>query len=206
MLEDRRVKIFLLTLAITLTAGLGLKAFVGFKAAPAEVAGTAVTPGQAQAANPEIIVYVTGAVQKQGLVKLRSDARLDDALKAAGLANDADLNTLNLAEKLKDGEKIVVPKIGAIQAGNAQVAGGSTTQSSVSANRASGSSSGGKVNINTATAQELDSLPGIGPAMAERIIAYRTEKGTFTSPEDLKEVSGIGDKKYAQLADRITVN
>ncbi len=198
MLEDRRVKIFLLTLVIALTAGVGIRAFVGFKAPPA-AAPAVQEPAAAQ--NPEIVVYVTGAVSKPGLVKLPAGSRLADALLAAGQTPESDLNNLNLAEKLKDAQKIVVPRLGEQPAAKSSAGTSAPTPGS-----STGSRSAGKVNINTADAKELDTLPGIGPAMAERIIAYRTEKGPFKRPEDLKDVSGIGDKKYADLADLITVD
>jgi competence protein ComEA len=200
MLEDRKVKVFLITLAIALTAGLGIKAFVGFKPPPAAVEPV-VAPVQDKA--QEMVIYVTGAVVKQGLVKLPIGSRLADALLAAGQAEDADLSTLNLAEKLKDGQKVVVPRQGTPSPGNGQALppGASPTAPSSIAKAA-----GSKVNINTASAQELDTLPGIGPAMSERIINYRTEKGSFTKTEELKDVPGIGDKKYAELLPLITVD
>ncbi len=199
MLEDRRVKIFLLTLVIALTAGIGIKAFVGLKASPVPAPATQ-EPVQA-AQNQEIVVYVTGAVSKPGLVKLPAGARLADALLAVGQTAESDLNNLNLAEKLKDAQKIMVPRLGEQQAANS-----STGTSTPNPGSSPSPKSGGKVNINTADAKELDTLPGIGPAMAERIIAYRSEKGPFQRPEDLKDVSGIGDKKYADMADLITVD
>jgi len=202
MLEDRKVKIFLLTLVVALTAGIGIKAFVGFKAPPQAQAepNPAAQVSQAPVPASELVVYVTGAVVKQGLVKLPPGSRLADALLAAGQGQDSDLTNLNLAEKLKDGQKIVVPRLGEVstpQAGQA----GNIENSTGNAN-----AKAGKININTASAKELDEIPGIGPAMAERIISFRTEKGPFKRPEDLKEVSGIGDKKYAQMAEFVTVD
>ncbi len=190
MLEDRRVKIFLLTLAIALTTGIGVRAFVEFKPPPTP-APSGITQGQGQ----EIVVYVTGAVVKQGLIKLPPGSRLADALTAAGQDPAADLTNLNLAEKLKDGQKIVVPRQGPPAEGDGQAAG-----------QAPAAKPGGKVNINTASPQELDSLPGIGPTMAERIITYRTQNGRFNTIEELKEVPGIGDKKFADLQALVTVD
>jgi len=164
--------------------------------------------------NREIVVYVAGAVEKSGLVRLEPDARLDDALKQVTLLPEANLESMNPAEKLKDGQKVTVPfKVVIPQdstaAGNPVNAGSATTPpTSTAANPISvaiPSSSGGKININTAGAAELDKLSGVGPALAERIIQYRTEHGPFARAEDLENVSGIGPKTYEKMASQVTV-
>ena len=176
----------------------------------------------------EIVVYVTGAVSKPGLVHLPLDARLDDALKQASLLPEANLEVLNPAEKLKDGQKISVPykpvaavpaagAVGGISGGTTvgsyPVSGGSNGAPSTAATTGGQAAGGGnpavsgagKININSASAAELDKLPGIGPALAERIIQYRTENGPFVRPEDLQEVSGIGPKTYEKMAAMVSV-
>ena len=165
----------------------------------------------------EIVVYVAGAVEAPGLVRLAPEARLDDALAKVRLLPEADLDNLNLAEKLKDGQKITIPSKPPlaleVKAGGGPAAAGAGSGSSGAAGSGSpqaGSgaapAAGGKININTADAAELDKLPGVGPALAGRIIQYRTEHGPFTQPEDLEEVSGIGPKTYEKMATQITVN
>lgn len=156
----------------------------------------------------EIVVYVTGAVQKPGLVHLPLDARLDDALKQVSPLLEADLETMNPAEKLKDGQKVTVPyKVVLPPAGSTVDAGGNPIAPiNGLVPVASPVTSDGKININTADATELDKLNGVGPALAERIIQYRTEHGPFAQPEDIKNVSGIGEKTFEKMASQVKVN
>lgn len=167
---------------------------------------------QKTVSNREIVVYVSGAVEKPGLVHLAADARVDDALKQVQLLAEADLDGINPAEKLKDGQRVSVP-FKAVSA----TAGSSTTgngQDGASANPAavttaapvtSATTDGGKININTAGVAELDKLSGVGPVLAERILQYRTEHGMFAKTEDLQNVSGIGTKTYEKMASQVTV-
>jgi len=167
----------------------------------------------------EIVVYVAGAVEKPGLVHLAPDARLDDALKQVRPLPEANLESMNPAEKLKDGQKVSVPykapalSPGSTVAGNPTNAGsGSSVAGSAPAQvisptpATSAAPAGGKININTAGATELDKLPGVGPALAERILQYRAEHGLFARPEDLENVSGIGTKTYEKMASQVTVS
>ncbi len=143
-----------------------------------------------------IKVDVRGAINAPGVYALPLGSRVEDALTAAGnsLAN-ADLSKLNLARKLADGELINVPAKGDASIANA----------SPNAPTAATKSPSGKININIATIAELDTLPGIGPAIAGNIVDYRTQNGLFKKIEDLKKVKGIGDVIFEQIKDRITV-
>lgn len=148
---------------------------------------------------PTIVVHVGGAVAEPGVRELEEGARVQDAVDAAGgFAEGAARDELNLARVLVDGEQIVVPSLEEADAaaGAAPDGGGGATGAS---------SAGGKVNLNRATAAELDALPGVGPSTAEKIVADREANGPFRTVEDLKRVSGIGDKKFADLADLVCV-
>jgi competence protein ComEA len=144
--------------------------------------------GPASRASPGVVVVdVAGKVRRPGLVTLPIGSRVADALRAAGGARPGtDLTGVNLARKLIDGEQIVVGAPAAVAAPTSGAAGGPAT-------------TGGVVDLNTATTGDFDSLPGIGPVLAQRIIDWRTAHGGFTDVTQLRQVSGIGDSKYAQL-------
>ena len=147
-----------------------------------------------------IQIYVAGAVQKPGVYRLPSEARVYEAIDMAQSLPTANLKNINLAQKLEDGQAIVVPAIGE-ETSSDSLGGGII---SVTASSTMGSS--GKVNINTASVQELDEkLPGIGPTLAQRIVDYRKLHGPFAKIEDLNNVSGIGDQKYSEIKDIIVV-
>jgi competence protein ComEA len=146
-----------------------------------------------------IQVYVTGAVEKPGVYRLPAGARAYEAIEMAQSLPTANLKNINLAQKIEDGQPIVVPEIG--EETQVNVVGNGLMMGTA----ASKPGSTGKVNINSASVQELDGLPGIGPTLAQRITEYRNSHGSFARIEDLNEVSGIGDKKYADIKDLITV-
>lgn len=153
---------------------------------------------------PPILVDVKGKVKNPGLYSFQAGMRVADAIRqAGGSLPDADLDQINLAQPLLDGAAIVIPSKSDTESrtGNQSVPGQLTPFSSEPA----GQGSGGTININTATAAELMSLPGIGEAKAQAILQYRTEKQGFRSPEDIKRISGIGDKLYERLKDRIRI-
>lgn len=159
-------------------------------------ADTSANEENAAAASGEVVVHVTGAVSAPGVYTLPSDARVDDAVRAAGATAEADLSQLNLAQKLADGQKITVPAIGSASTS----AGEGTTTTPADA-----SSDGALVNINTASLEELETLPSIGEVRAQAIITYRETNGGFRTIEELQEVSGIGEKIFADVAPYITV-
>lgn len=159
-------------------------------------ADTSANEENATATSSEVVVHVTGAVSAPGVYTLPSDARVDDAVRAAGATAEADLSQLNLAQKLADGQKITVPAIGSASTS----AGEGTTTTPADA-----SSDGALVNINTASLEELETLPSIGEVRAQAIITYRETNGGFRTIEELQEVSGIGEKIFADVAPHITV-
>lgn len=152
-----------------------------------------------------IYVDIGGEVKNPMLAELPEGSRVDDAIKAAGgLTDKADLTDINRAAFVEDGEKIYIPAI--IDEDDMTYASGEylTSDASGKVDRSS-SYSGGKVNINTAGSDELQTLTGIGPVTAQKIIDYRTENGRFSSIEDIKNVSGIGDKTFEKFKDDIRV-
>ncbi|WP_458335675.1 helix-hairpin-helix domain-containing protein [Streptomyces sp. 372A] len=150
------------------------------------------SPGPAAGPGGQIVVDVSGKVRNPGLRRLPAGSRVDDALTAAGGARPgADLAGLNRARVLMDGEQIVV---GAPPAASPAGGGGGPVAEG---------SGGGPVSLNTATAEQLEGLPGVGPVLAQHIVDYRTQHGGFRSVDELREVNGIGDRRFADLRPRV---
>lgn len=149
----------------------------------------AVRSEDTRPAATKIVVSVVGRVPRQGLFTLTEGARVADAIQAAGGASDVDSLTLNMARRLADGEQIYVgipppPEAAAAPQPQAKPP---------------------KVDLNAATAAQLDALPGVGAVTAQRIIDWRTERGHFTAVEQLRQVDGIGESRYTKLKDLVTV-
>jgi competence protein ComEA len=158
------------------------------------------TSGEAPATG-KIVVHVAGAVVHAGVVELPANARVIDAIEAVGGAQaDGDLDRLNLAAKVADGQRVFVAKVGQADPGVIGDPSGAGATGS-----AAGSPAGTKVNLNTATQAQLEALPGIGPTYAQAIIAERQARGGFKSVNELRNVRGIGDKRFEQLAPLVTV-
>jgi competence protein ComEA len=151
---------------------------------PVEGAGVTGLP------SARVVVHVVGAVRRPGLYRLEQGSRIADAVtRAGGAAPKADLAQVNLAAPLADGEQVVVPRRGAGTA-----VGGAA---------APGAPSSGPVHLSTATLEQLDSLPGIGPVTAQKILDYRAKHGAFTSVDELDAVPGIGPSRMDQLRDLV---
>lgn len=141
-----------------------------------------------------LFVDISGAVKKPMVAELPAGSRVIDAINAAGgLKNGADIESINRAAFVNDGDKITIPMEGEMEIGMEETATLSTEATK------------GKVNINTATLEELQTLNGVGPVTAEKILAYREKSGPFQKIEDLKEVDGIGDKTFDKLKDEIMI-
>lgn len=155
----------------------------------------------------EITVYISGQVAKEGVVTLSSDKRLDDAVeKLGGLTKNADTNNINLAMKLEDEKHYIIPKEGEVIQNNSDSTQVTSNKDNNSSNNATQSDSqGSKININTADLKQLDDIPGVGEATANKILSYRDENGEFKSIEEIKNVNGIGDKKFENMKDLICV-
>ncbi|HUQ40698.1 MAG TPA: helix-hairpin-helix domain-containing protein [Acidimicrobiales bacterium] len=166
---------------------------------PAEASMPRATPTASSAGNGDVgppaptgpvIVHAAGAVQRPGLYRLRAGARVADLIDAAGGPTaDADVDQLNLAALLTDGERIHVPRRG----------------EAVSEPTGGAAAAGAVVDLNTATLEQLDSLPGVGPSTARAILEYRKSHGRFRSVRDLLDVRGIGEAKFAELKSRVRV-
>ena len=154
------------------------------------------SPGAAKKGE-RVTVHVAGAVAKPGVYDLDAGARVIDAIEAAGGgAPDADLNRLNLAAKVTDGQRVLVQRVGeAAPAGSASPDGSGGGSADPS----------GLVSLNSATQAELEGLPGIGPTLAEAIITERERRGGFRSVNELRDVRGIGEKRFADLKDKVTI-
>ncbi|MDO7788256.1 ComEA family DNA-binding protein [Desulforamulus aquiferis] len=174
----------------------------GFKWAGRAKSSVELIPAENESLQEEqIIIHVDGAVEKPGVYRLPAGSRVNDAVIQAVALTDSDLSAVNLAAPLKDGQKIVVPYL--IQDLYENWPQGDTGREGVL--KAPPASSSGLININNASSLELESLPGIGPALAARIIEHRQSNGPFLSIEELKNVSGIGDKKYSSIEKLITI-
>lgn len=185
---------------------------------PAELSGAsmAASSGPAPSAVPvttspatELVISVVGLVHRGGLVRLPAGARVADALTAAGGAKDgADLSGLNLAQRLQDGDQVLVgpggPNVGP-RLGSTTVSAGGPASSGSASNSPAAQRPSGKVDLNSATEAELDGLPGVGPITARAIVAWRSTNGRFTDIAQLGEVDGIGPARLARLRDLVTI-
>jgi competence protein ComEA len=153
-------------------------------AAPARIAPSSERAGA--------YVHVAGRVRRPGLYRLAPSARVAEAIeRAGGPARRADLAKVNLAARVEDGQQIVVPRVGA------------APPAPSGANAGAGATAGAKVSLAAATVEQLDGLDGIGPTLAKRIIEYRDEHGGFRSIGQLREVEGIGEKRFATLREAV---
>jgi competence protein ComEA len=165
----------------------------GPSSAPSAPSSLSATPS----AGGLVVVHVAGAVRHPGLVRVAAGSRVADAIAAAGGARPGtDLTSVNLARPVVDGEQVVVGGAAGTVGGTAGgTVGGST----------GGAAPVGRLNLNTATREQLEELPGVGPVLAQRILDWRQEHGRFSAVDELREVSGIGDRIYAQLEARVGV-
>ncbi|MCS6582225.1 ComEA family DNA-binding protein [Curtobacterium citreum] len=184
---------------------------------PSPSAGASAGAAPSAPGAGRVMVHVLGAVRRSGVVELPASSRVGEALeRAGGATDDADLDRLNLARVLTDGERLYVPRVGQQEVPEAlgPVADGAAAGPTAGAGAGAGSGGGSAgtggegaavVDLNTADQTVLETLPGIGPGLAGRIIAWRDEHGRFTAVEDLLDVSGIGDVRFAELRDRVRV-
>jgi competence protein ComEA len=181
--------------------------------APAPRGGGAATTGASDAPSVSVapardgsaVVHVVGGVRRPGVYRLRLGQRVEDAIRrAGGVRESADLQAINLAAKIADGQQVVVPRRAAA-GGGAAAAGGGGPGTAAADGGAAGAAPSAPINLNSATAEQLDTLDGVGPATAQKILEYRTQHGGFSSIDDLAQVPGIGPKKLAALKAQVTV-
>ena len=157
---------------------------------------TQVKAEETKVLNTDITVYVCGSVKKVANVTLPKDSRVEEAIKmAGGVTANADLNGINMAQKLLDEDMVYVPKKGEIIEAGVR-----------SLNVTPSPAKKGKLDINKANVEQLDTLPGIGPSIAQKIVEYRNSRGGFKSIEEVNNVSGIGEEKYKDIKNLITIN
>jgi competence protein ComEA len=199
--HGRRWLVIGLAAVVLLAAGIGIavasggpvaEPVTGLPAAADASAATVVTARPSTASTPRIVVSVRGKVRRPGLITLAQGARVADAIKACGgLRHGADPGALNLARKLTDGEQIYVAIPVPVGAGEPAAAPGTDAPAQA------------KVDINTASADQLDTLPGIGEVTAKRIVQWRQQHGRFAGVDQLQQVPGIGDAKLGSLRDLV---
>lgn len=173
-------------------------------APPAADGEDVVLPAGGDATARRVCIHVDGCVAAPGVYYLEAGSRVIDAVTAAGGATDeARTDAVNLAQEVQDGQQIVIPSRVDDQAASSGAADRTASSSSQASGGLSPSGDDGLVNINTATAEELETLKGVGAATAEKIIADREANGPFKSIDDLTRVSGIGEKKLSAMRDRL---
>jgi competence protein ComEA len=195
-ISRRRALLYLAAAALAL--GLGGRALLGRSGPPAPAGAAAVAaqtaleaaPAESAPAEPPLVVDVVGAVRRPGLYRLPAGSRVDDAVRrAGGPTRKAAIELVNLAAPLADGQQVVVPAQPQAAAGGAVAAGAAQAS--------------GPVHLNSATVEELDTLPGVGPVTAQKIVDYRTEHGPFRSVDELDAIPGIGPARLEQLRDLV---
>lgn len=183
--------------ALIVFAAVRLLAPGGASPAPPPVRVNAAQGEERGGSRGGLYVHVAGAVRRPGLYRLRSSARVAMALeRAGGPLRRADLAAINLAANVADGQQIKVPRVGETAASAAP--GGPSSGAA-----AGGAGGGAKLSLASATVEQLDQLDGIGPTLAKRIVQYRDEKGGFRSVDGLREVEGIGEKRFAALREAV---
>jgi len=191
---------------LTLPASAQAPSSVAATGPSAPAAGSpSAAPGNPRTASAQVVVHVLGAVRRPGVVELDPGSRVTDAIEAAGgLRRDAAPGELNLAQVLTDGQQVVVGTT-KDPAGEVRGSSGSTSSDATSAPGGSSTGSAEPLDLNAATAAQLETLPGVGPVTAAGIIAWREQHGRFSRVEELQEVDGIGPKTYAQIEPHVRV-
>lgn len=204
---NKKSKIIIIVVITILSMGIGYYAYskenYEFEASNFEIENQDNSENEnskTEKQEEKIKIHISGAVKSEGVIELEENSRVADAIeKAGGYTEEAYTKEINLASKLEDGMKIYIPTKKEIEEQN-NLESGSQTQLNTQNKQSSA-----KVNINTATKEQLETLPGIGSSTADKILQYRKEKGKFKTKEDIKKVSGIGESKYSKIKDLIEI-
>lgn len=198
-----------ITVAVSATATRGGAGETAITSPPSSGQGAAVPSGAPDSSGSPVFVHVHGRVALPGLYELAAGARVVDVVAAAGgFTDDADQGAVNLARPLVDGEQLLVPAVGELPAGGGGAAGtsaGSGAAAGATGGGAGGDAGGGLVDLNTADATVLETLPGVGPATSAAVLEWRRQNGSFRSVDDLLEVPGIGEKTLESLRPLVRV-
>lgn len=201
--QDRKLVMIVAALVCAIVFGIGFKTAEVVSREKLEPAVVTAPKQTEETEKPRTVtVHVTGAVKNPGVFTFPEGARIIDGVNKADPVKEAELAGINLAEVMKDQQQIFVPG-----KGDVNVKRGQLESITGAGSRGGGvvTGGGGRVNINTADAQALDSLPGIGPSFARKIIDYRNQNGGFKDVQELLKVPGIGEKKLAELKERVTI-
>jgi competence protein ComEA len=202
-LRDEHPRVAAVVLAVVAVAAGFVWYRAGLSSGGADVAGALPPPVETPASSASttttavVVIHVAGAVARPGLYRLPGGSRVADAIDLAGGPRPrADLDRLNLAARLVDGQRVAVSRRGEPVPSQPAESGPATVDATAPA---------GPVDLNTAGAAELETLPGVGPATARKILQERTRRGGFRSVRDLLGVPGIGERRFAELRDRVRV-
>lgn len=204
---NRKQKIIIGIAALVVIAGIGIYLFVkNSQYEEFDMNEVLVNAEEKEYKGDTIIVHITGEVKEPGIIELPSEARIADAIEAAGgVTEGADLDEVNLAFVLSDGQKVYIPNKNEKEVSGEKVyiTVGSGNNIIVQDKVEEGKKQ--KVNINEAKQEDFEQLPGIGPSIAQRIVEYRDQNGKFTSIDELQEVKGIGEAKFENIKEYVTI-
>lgn len=204
---NRKQKIIIGIAALVVIAGIGIYLFVkNSQYEEFDMNEVLVNAEEKEYKGDTIIVHITGEVKEPGIIELPSEARIADAIEAVGgVTEGADLDEVNLAFVLSDGQKVYIPNKNEKEVSGEKVyiTAGSGNNIIVQDKVEEGKKQ--KVNINEAKQEDFEQLPGIGPSIAQRIVEYRDQNGKFTSIDELQEVKGIGEAKFENIKEYVTI-